>query len=684
MRGLLISAAAVAALSTSAALAQDKTASLAPNLTDAPRYGDWGFDLGARDSTVSPGDDFYRYAEGKAVDALQIPSDRSRYGSFDKLRELSEARSRTVIETSAADRRPSGLEAKIGAFYGAFMDEARVEKLGAKPMRAELAAIRRAKTHDAIAALMGGSNVNFGATVFGVYIATDAKASTRYSVHITQAGLGMPDRDYYLKDSFAPQKQKYQDYVAQTLRRIGWADPDANAKAILAMEDSIAQASWSKAEQRDDTKTYNPMSLAQLDTAAPGFPWRAFMRAADLPKVDRVIADENTALPKIADVFAKTPTATLQAWLAFNLADNASPYLSKAFADANFEFHSKTLSGTPEQRPRWKRGVELVGNQMGEAVGKLYVDAYFTPEAKAKMDSLVGQLRVQMQNRIQKLDWMSPETKTQALAKLAKFRVKIGYPVKWRDYSALQVSRADLYGDVERAVTFDWNRRVERLNQPVDKGEWDMTPQTVNAYYSQTGNEIVFPAAILQPPFFDPKADMAVNYGGIGGVVGHEMTHGFDDEGRQSDGDGQLRDWWTPADSAKFDAQAKNYGAQYSAFEPLPGSHVNGDLTMGENIADMGGLLLALDAYHASLGGKPAPEIDGLTGDQRVFLGWAQVWRAKYRDDALRRQLVSDPHSPPVARVDIPMRNIDAWYQAFGVKPGDKLYLPPDQRVRIW
>ena len=677
MRRLLICAAAVAALTASAALAAD-------DLTQAPRYGDWGFDMSARDTSVSPGDDFYRYAEGKAVDALQIPSDRSRYGSFDKLRELSESRGRAVIEKAAADPHPSGVEAKIGDLYAAFMDEARVDKLGVAPLQAELAAIRRAKTREAIAVLMGGSNRNFGATVFQPYIAIDAKASSRYAPHLTQAGLGLPDRDYYLKDSFAPQKAKYQAYVADTLRRIGWADPDGEAKAILAMENQIAEVSWSKVDQRDDTKTYNPMTVDQLVAAAPGFPWRAFLRAADLGGINRLIVDENTAFPKIAAVFAKTSPETLQAWLAYSLADNASPYLSKPFSDANFEFHAKTLSGTPEQRPRWKRAVELVNNQMGEAVGKLYVEAYFTPEAKAKMDSLVGELRAQMQLRIQKLDWMTDATKAQALGKLAKFRVKIGYPVKWRDYSALTISRTDLYGDVERAASFEWNRRLKRINDPVDRDEWDMTPQTVNAYYSQTSNEIVFPAAILQPPFFDPKGDMAVNYGGIGGVIGHEMTHGFDDEGRQSDGDGQLRDWWTPADSAKFDAQAKIYGAQYSAFEPIPGSHVNGDLTMGENIADMGGLLLALDAYHASLKGQPAPVIDGLTGDQRVFLGWAQVWRAKYRDDALRRQLVSDPHSPPVARVDMPMRNIDAWYAAFNVKPGDKLYLPPEKRVRIW
>jgi putative endopeptidase len=464
----------------------------------------------------------------------------------------------------------------------------------------------------------------------------------------------------------------------------GWPEPEANAKAIVAMEDEIAQVSWAKSDQRDDNKTYNPMTIAELAKSAPGFDWRVYMAAAELPGVDRIIFDENTAAPKIAAIFAKTPVPVLQAWLAFNVVDNAAPQLSKRFADAQFEFRDKTLTGQPEQRPRWKRAVTLVNALMGEAVGRLYVETYFPPESKAKMEQLVANLRAAMAARIQKVDWMSPETKTQALAKLAKFNVKIGYPVKWRDYSSLQVSPGDLYGDVLRAAAFEWRRQVHRLNQPVDKTEWGMTPQTVNAYYSQTHNEIVFPAAILQPPFFDPNADMAVNYGAIGSVIGHEMTHGFDDEGRKSDGDGALRDWWTAADSAKFDAKAKAFGAEYAAFDVLPNAHINPELTMGENIADLGGLNLALDAYHASLGGKPAPVIDGLSGDQRLFLAAAQLWRSKTRDDRMRQRLVSDPHSPEAARATVPERNIDAWYDAFGVKAGDKLYLPPDQRVKIW
>jgi putative endopeptidase len=677
MKKLWLCAAAACALS---APAQAQTPA---DLTTAPRMGAWGFDLTARDPASKAGDDFFRYADGKGVDALVIPADRSRYGAFDSLRELSDARSRALIESPGQPAAGSE-EAKIKAVYASFMDQDRLDKLGLKPLQPELSAIKAVKDRAALAGLMGKGASTFYGSFFGVYVGADAKDPDHYAVLLSQGGLNMPDRDYYLEAKFADKKTKYQAYVAATLKRIGWPNPAAAARQIVALETAVAKVSWTKVDQRDDDKTYNPMSTADLEKSAPGFPWTSFLAGAELPAVKRVIVSENTAFPKIAAVYAKTPLPVLKAWAAFTLADAASSYLPKAFDEASFAFHSHELSGIPEQRPRWKRATSLVSSQMGEALGHVYVDRYFPADSKAQMLSLVGDLRVALGERIKKLDWMSDTTKARALDKLGKFHVKIGYPDKWRDYSSLQVSPTDLYGNVERGAAFEWHFRIGRLNQPVDKAEWEMFPQTVNAYYDQTKNEVVFPAAILEPPFFDPKADPAINYGAIGGVIGHEMTHGFDDQGRKSDGDGKLTDWWTTEDSARFDAKAKALAAQYSTFEPVPGAKVNGELTLGENIADLGGLLLGLDAYHASLHGQPAPVIDGLTGDQRVFLGWAQVWKSKFRDEALRRQVTTDPHSPDMLRVNGVVRNIDAWYGAYDVKLGEKLYLAPDQRVRIW
>jgi putative endopeptidase len=670
---------AVLALAAAPALAADTT-----DLAKAPRMGTWGFDLTGRDTSIPAGKDFFDHANGTYVEKMVIPADRSRFGVFDALNELSQNRMRAVAEGAAAKTDATGDEARIAALYKSFLDEAKVDALGARPLAADMAAIKAAKTHDDIARLMGGSVKNFGGGAFSVAIYDDAKAPMRYTVYLGQAGLGLPDRDYYLEARFAPQLKAYEAYVAQMLTLAGWANPEANAKAIVALETEIAKVSWTRAERRDDDKTYNPYTVGELTKLAPGFNWQAYLDGAGLPPLKQVIAAENTAFPKIAAIYAKTPVETLQAWQAFSLADNAAPYLSKAFDQAHYQFRDKTLSGQPEQKPRWKRGVTLVDNQIGEALGKIYVAAYFPPESKAKMDALVGDIKTAMKGRIEKLTWMSPATKAKAQEKLSKFTVKIGYPDKWRDYSGLELKADDLYGNVERAVAFDWAYRVARLNDPVDRAEWGMTPPTINAYYSSTKNEIVFPAAILQPPFFDPDGDPAINYGAIGGVIGHEITHGFDDQGRKSDGDGKLTDWWTAEDAQKFQAQADRLGKQYSAVEVLPGAHINGELTMGENIADLGGLLLGLDAYHVSLKGKPAPVIDGLTGDQRVLLGWAQVWRGKYREDALRKQLVADPHSPPKYRVNVPVQNIDAFYEAFGVKPGDAMYVPPEQRVRIW
>ncbi len=682
-------------LTVAATLLATTAGAQTPNadLSKAPRMGPWGFDLGGRNLATRPAQSLFLYANGRYLDDLTIPADRSGFGAFDALNELSQNRMRAVADRAAraraasdgaADEVAKGPAAQVGALYRSFMDEAKVDALGARPLAADLAAIRALKTHDDVARLMGTTSAGFGGSIFSLSVYDDAKAPLRYAVYLGQAGLGMPDRDYYLDPRFAVQKTAYEAYVARLLTLAGWPDPAQMAKAIVALETQIAEVSWTRAERRDEDKTYNPYTVAELAALAPGFNWQAFLDGAELGAANRVIVSENTAFPKIAAIFAATPLDTLKAWSAFTLTDQAAPYLAKDFNLAHYGFRQKTLSGQPEQRPRWKRGVALVDSQIGEALGELYVKAYFPPASKARMDALVSDIRIAMKGRITQLTWMEAATRAKALEKLASFKVKIAYPDTWRDYSALELRDTDLYGNVERASAFAWRRDARRLNDPVDRTEWGMTPPTINAYYAPTKNEIVFPAAILQPPFFDPDGDPAINYGGIGAVIGHEITHGFDDQGRKYAGDGSLTDWWTPADAERFQAQATKLGKQYSAIEPLPGAHINGDLTMGENIADLGGLLLALDAYHLSLNGRPAPIIDGLTGDQRVFLGWAQVWRAKNREDRARQLLVSDPHAPSQYRVDVPARNIDAFYKAFGGKPGDPMFLAPEDRVRIW
>lgn len=680
----LAAACAAALLSAAPAAFAADADTPARDLSKAPRMGPWGFDMAGRDTAAPAGKSLFEHANGTYIQKLSIPADRSSYGAFNVLDELSKDRMRAVIDKAAAATAATGPEAKVGALYRSFMDEAKVEALGARPLAADLAKVRAARTRDDVARLMGATAGGFGQSFFNPQVYDDAKDPLKYAVYLGQGGLTLPDRDYYLDAKFEPQRKAYEAYVARMLTLAGWPNPAANAKAIVAMETQVAKVSWTRAERRDDDKTYNPIDAADLAAFAPGFGWDAFLAGANLSAAKRVIVAENTAFPKIAAIYGKTGVETLKAWLAFTTIDQAAGYLSKDFDQAKFDFRAKTLSGTPAQQPRWKRGVAVVDANVGEALGELYVGAYFPADRKARMEALVGDLKTAMGARIQKLAWMSPETQQKALEKLGKFTVKIGYPDKWRDYEALRLTDDDLYGNVARASAFDWNFRVARLNRPVDRAEWEMTPATINAYYSSTKNEIVFPAAILQPPFFDPEGDAAVNYGGIGGVIGHEIIHGFDDQGRKSDGDGRLAEWWTKDDEAKFTVQAQRLGAQYAATEVLPGAKINGELTMGENIADLGGLLLALDAYRISLKGRPAPVIDGLTGEQRVFLGWAQVWRAKYRDDLMKQILVSDPHAPPAARVDLPVRNIDAFYEAFGVKPGDAMYVPPEQRVRIW
>jgi putative endopeptidase len=662
--------------------------------TDSP-FEPWGYDLSALDRSGKPGDDFFRYANGGWLRRTEIPADRSNFGMHAALAERVLGQLRAIME-DAGKADPRTMEGKVGAYYAAFMDEGRIEKLAAAPLKPELDAVRRAPTREALASLMGMANKDFEGSFFSASVAADAKDPSHYTIYLSQSGLGMPDRDYYLKDSFATKKQAYQDYVAKLLTLVGWPSPDANAAAIVAVETKIAQASWSRVEERDVIKTYNPMSLAEVKVWAPGFDWDGFFRANDLGAPAHLVVVEKTAIPKLAAIFAATDLETLKAWLAFNIADNASVYLSKAFTDASFEFHGRALSGQAEQRPRWKRAVHTVGGgdilfgQRSEsfgcliwATGGLYVAKHFPPATKAKAETQMASLKEALRERIARLDWMSPATKQKALEKLKTLTIKIGSPVDTRDYSRLAISRDDLVGDARRIAAFEWARLAARPGQAVDRKEWAESPQTVNDYEDPILNEVAFPAAYLQAPFFDPNADPAVNYGAAG-LMAHELTHGFDDQGRQFDAQGRIADWWTADDAKTFNLRIKALGAQYDAYEVLPGVHVNGDLTMGENIADLGGLLIAYDAYHKALGGKPAPILDGLTGDQRFFLGWAQVWRYKIRDDAARQRIVSDPHAPAGARVTIPLQNIDAWYAAFNVEPGDKLYHAPTARVKIW
>ena len=653
----------------------------------ANRFGTWGIDTAGMDTSVDPGADFFDYVSGTWASTTEIPSDRSSYGSFLVLRDLSEARVRKLLEGYAlGDPATGGDAAKIAALYHGFMDEATIEKLGAAPLQPHLDAIRAAADKDAIAALMGRRNESFGGTFFGAYVSDDQKNPDTYALYLSQSGLGLGDRQMYLDEKFAPQRERYVQYVAQMLELAGWDAPQANAERIMAMETKIANAHWTRAESRDRDKTYNPVELAHIEHTAPGFPWATFFKAAGVDYAERAVIRQGSAFPQIAQVFAETDLDTLKAWQAFHTTDNAAPYLSKAFVDAEFDFRSKFLSGTPEQRPRWKRAVGYAESAMGEAIGRDYVQLYFPADAKAKMDDLVANVKAAMGARLEQLEWMSPATKAEAAKKLANFGLKIGHPDTWRDYTALQIANGDVFGNIQRASAFEWDYDRVRIGKPVDEAEWGMTPQTVNAYYSSVKNEIVFPAAILQPPFFDPDADPAVNYGAIGGVIGHEIIHGFDDQGRKSDGSGLLRDWWTAEDATQFEAEAAKLGAQYEAYEfpQLPDMHINGKVAMGENIGDLGGLTIALEAYRRSLDGKPAPVIDGFSGEQRLFMGWAQVWRTLWRDDALRQQLVNGTHSPGHIRAFAPLRNIDAWYEAFNVTEADPLYIAPEDRVRIW
>jgi putative endopeptidase len=682
----------VALLIGTAATAQAQ----APAPSGQPFFEPFGFDLTAFDHKTKAGDDFFQYANGSYLERTVIPPDRPIASRRFDMTDRTEKQLRGLLEEAAAGVavEPRDLTGKVGAFYAAFLDEAAVERLGARAIAPELNAIRAAPDLATLARLMGSSVGSLYPSPFAVGIDTDLKAPDAYALHIGQGSFGLPDRDYYLKDSFASQRDAYRAYAATLLRLSGWPDPDAAAGRILALETQLAEASWTRVQQRDLTVQYNPVDRTALNRLAPQFPWQEFLAGASLADRDRFIATTNNALPKIAAILAATPLATIKEWMAFRVADTAAPYLSAPFGDAYFQFREKTLAGQAAPRPRWKRALAAVAGMdcvdastclgtLNWGVGQLYSQRYFPPATKAAMNALIADLTAAFRNRLLSLDWMSAPTKAEALKKLDTYQIKVGYPDKPRDYSNVVIRRDDLLGNVRRAAAANWAFYVQRSTGPVDKTDWLMTPQTNNAYNGSL-RDIVFPAAILQAPIFDPNADPAINYGAVGGVIGHELTHGFDDQGRTIDAAGALRDWWTPQDAAAFKARAAVLGAQYAKFEPVPGVFINPDLTMGENIADLGGLAMALDAYRMSLKGRPAPVLDGLTGDQRVFLGWAQAWAGKATPEEIKRYTTSDPHSFRKFRVNGVVRNIDDWYAAFGVKPGDALYIPKEKRARIW
>jgi putative endopeptidase len=651
-----------------------------------PKLGSFGVDLTSMDKAVKPGDDFYKYVNGAWNARTEIPADRSNWGGFNILRDLSDQRTRSIIEeVSKGKNAPGSVNQKVGDFFGSFMDEAAIEAKGMAPLQPVLSGIAAIQTPSDLSRAMAMANRLGISTPMGIGVEQDLKDNTQYSAYLGQGGLGMPDRDYYLVDNpkFVETRAKYKAHIAAMLKLSGVADSDAKAAGIYELERKIAATHWTQAESRQIDKLYNPMTLAELSAKMPAVDWPLFLQTAGLGAQKQVIATQVSALDGAAKLLASEPIAVWKDYLTFHSIKGAAGMLPKALVEEDFAFDGKVLGGTPQLKDRWKRGVDLVNATMGEAVGQVYVARYFPPASKAKADVLVKNLIKAMDVRLSKIEWMDPATRVKARNKLAAFTPKIGYPDKWRDYSTLTVTRGDAFGNALRATEFEYARQLAKIGKPVDRSEWGMTPQTVNAYANPLLNEIVFPAAILQAPFFDPNADAAVNYGAIGAVIGHEISHHFDDQGRKFDEKGNLSEWWTPEDVKRFEALTADVVKQYGEYEPLPGQKINGELTLGENIADLAGITIAYDAYKLSLGGKPAPVIGGYTGDQRFFLGFGQVWQSKIRDAALLARLTTDSHSPGQFRPYV-VRNIDAWYGAFGVKAGEKLYLAADKRARIW
>lgn len=681
----------LSALAVALALSAGTVASAAPP-ADRPQIGTFGVDLGARDLAVKPGDDFNRYASGHWIDTYQLKADEASYGAFNELRDRAEEQVRGLIEglQARSDLAPGSNGQKVRDLYASYMDRAARDAAGIAPLRPVLDRIAAIDSKAGLVAAFGNAAVDGTDAPFGLYVGTDRKNPDRYQVNLAVGGLGLPDRDYYLNPD--PRFVKIREaYLAHIQRMLGFAgvtgtDATARAQAVLALETALARPQWDRVKKRDRDKTWNVRTFAQLQQQYPGYDWVGQLRAQGMPQPQDLNISTPDVIAPVIQLIDATPLATWRDYLTFHAVEGNAGFLSREIDDAAFAFNGKVLAGQQAQRDDWKRAVAWVGSRggLGDAVGELYVARYFKPEAKAAMDRLVENLRAALRHNIEQLDWMGDATKAEAYRKLSTFRPKIGYPTHWRDYSSVTIDAHDLLGNAMALRRYNRDDQNRRVGQKTDRDEWFMTPQTVNAYYNSAFNEIVFPAAILQPPFFDVNADPAVNYGAIGAVIGHEMGHGFDDQGSKSDADGIQRNWWTDEDRARFEQRTRALGAQYDAYCPLPGQCVNGALTMGENIGDLGGLSMAWTAYQLSLGGKPAPVIDGFTGAQRFFLSWAQVWRGKYRDESLLTLIKTNPHSPGMYRANGPVRNLDAWYQAFDVKPGDALYLAPDKRVRIW
>ena len=640
-------------------------------------FGTWGVDLSTRDTSVRPGDDFQRYAAGKWLDANPIPADKSSNSIGSEVNDRNQERLRSIITGAPKD-------SQLGALYASYLDEARLEQLDAAPLKADLAEIDAIKSKAEFTQYMAGTLSDFGSSLFGVGTLPDPNKPAMNTLYVGTSGMGLPDRDYYLLDKYKPQRDAYRAYIERMLALVDTPNAAAAADGILAFETEIAKLSWDKTDLRDIDKLNNMMTEAELAAYAPGFDWPAYLKAARVSGVvQKAMVADNTAIKALAALYAKTPLDTLKSWQRFKVASQASPYLSKRFVDSNFEY-AKVLSGAKQLRPRWRRGIDQVDGRLGELLGETYVQRYFAPSSKAMMEELVGNLKKAAAVRIKGNSWMSDATKQAALTKLDKMQVMVGYPEKFRDYSQLVMKGDDLYGNVKRSNAFEYDYQLSELGKPVDKKKWGMSPATVDAYNAFFENKIVFPAGILQAPFFDPQADAAVNYGSIGAVIGHEIMHGFDDQGRTFNEIGAAKDWWTKEDAERFKVLTAELGKQYSSYEAAPGVFINGEFTMGENIGDMSGLEVAYEAYKMSLGGKAAPVIDGLTGDQRFFLAFAQAWRGNQRDDAIKTQVASDPHSPRRFRIIGPLRNLDAWYTAFNITPDSKFYIPPEKRVRIW